>query len=161
LFDILGPRVTGASFLDLFAGTGAVGVEAASRGARLVVLVERNRAALAAIEVNVEPVRGRCRVLAESAAAALRRLAAEGERFDFVFLDPPYKDATEALSLADAASEAIMADGGVLILEHGREHPAPETARRLTQTDERRYGGALLTFYGKDHESGEKSGLSG
>src|SRR5215475_13428526 len=93
LLDTLGPRLAGARWLDLFAGAGGVGLEALSRGAAHVTFVEREARAMAALEANVKALglEARTRRLRQDVDRALVRLAAEGARFDLVFLDPPYE----------------------------------------------------------------------
>jgi len=118
LFDILGARIRGALFLDLFAGTGAVGIEALSRGAQSAVLVETDPLAVHLIEANLSlggrPAAGEVVPLpARAAVAALRR---RGLRFSVVFLDPPYAAGPVAEVLRAAAG--LVAPGGVLVLEH-------------------------------------------
>jgi 16S rRNA (guanine966-N2)-methyltransferase len=125
VFDVLGARIGGCAFLDLYAGTGAVGCEALSRGAARVVLVERNRRAARAASANVALLAGfgAAEILADDARAALRRLAARGDRFGIVFLDPPW-DEPLAAELLNAAA-LLLAPGGVLVLEHRSGRPAP------------------------------------
>src|SRR5512132_75419 len=92
LMDTLMPRLPGARFLDLFAGAGGVGLEALSRGAARAVFVEQDAGAVTALQLNVATLRVKSatRVLRADAVRALNRLAADGERFDLIFLDPPY-----------------------------------------------------------------------
>jgi 16S rRNA (guanine966-N2)-methyltransferase len=118
LFDILGPRIHGASFLDACAGTGAVGCEALSRGAARVVFLERDRAALKLIAENLEvgDFTPRSEVVTGDVRATLRKLEAGGERFRIVFLDPPYEEPAVADLLSLAAR--CLSPGGSLILEH-------------------------------------------
>ena len=118
IFDVLGARTGGCAFLDLYAGTGAVGLEALSRGAARVVLVEHSRRAARAMISNVALLSGlgRAEILEDDVRAALRRLGARGEGFDIVFLDPPWDE-----PLADdlmRAAALLLAPGGVLVLEH-------------------------------------------
>ena len=111
LFDMLGPAVAGARVLDLFAGTGAVGIEALSRGAARVVLVERDQAALRALRANLAALgasRAAARVLAGDVLRLLPTIGAEEGPFDLVFIDPPY-----ATTLAGRTLEALVGDAGM------------------------------------------------
>lgn len=118
LFDILGARVKGARVLDAYAGTGAVGCEALSRGAAGVVFVERDRRALRLIEENLKigPWFGAGEIIEEEARASLSDLARAGERFDIVFLDPPYDD--PALADVMVLGARLLRPGGALVVEH-------------------------------------------
>jgi 16S rRNA (guanine966-N2)-methyltransferase len=141
-FNILGP-VDGSSVLDLFAGSGALGLEALSRGAASCLFVESDREACRTINENLDKLRfdTRVRVLCDD---ALRVLGREHERFDLVLCDPPYDYVRHEL-LAPALARAV-APGGVIVWEtYGREDPpeVPEIERRTS----RRYGSARLTVF--------------
>lgn len=144
LFDILGPRVRGCRFLDAYAGTGAVGVEALSRGARHVVFIERNRRALELIEANLSlgPWKDRNEVVPSDVAIAIPRLARCGTRFSIAFLDPPYDD--REAGVVPSLGE-ILLPGGILVIEHrtGAIPAAPETRFRPGRSY--RYGDTTLT----------------
>ena len=143
LFNILAPRVEGARILDLFAGTGALALEALSRGAAEAVLCDRDRAALSAIQKNVEAVRcaDRVRVFAGDYAACLR--ACPGP-YDLIFLDPPYaRDAAPVL--AQIVTGGLLASGGRIVVEH-RRGAQPEILPPLVLADQRRYGDTEISF---------------
>ena len=148
LFSILGPRAGAGSVLDLYAGTGALGLEALSRGASSVVFVERSKEALAALHANVESLgaQTRVRVLAASVERAAVRL--ERERFDLVFADPPYADIKSGLakSALEALFVPLLGHEGMLALEHASRDPPPVLAG-LTLDDSRAYGDTALSFY--------------
>ena len=120
-FGVLGDRVAGSRFLDLFAGTGAVGLEALSRGARSVVFVERHRAAVRLIERNSEAfdlTADRAELLVRPAAAAAGQLAARGNSFDIAWADPPFEIWIEGLEvLAQVFETGLLGDGGLACLE--------------------------------------------
>ena len=124
LFNWLGQTLDGRRCLDLFAGTGALGCEAASRGAAQVVLVERDRRAAAAIGATIERLRAPAvRLVVGDAFDVLHRLARAGERFDVVFVDPPFEQALHARALA--ALPAVLAADAVVYVESGDAFSAP------------------------------------
>lgn len=146
LFDILShgrPRLVGARFLDLFAGTGAVGIEAWSRGAAQVVLVEQGRAARAVIERNLRTLglADEVRLLAADAT----RLGRSPRPFDIVFLDPPWRSGLAAPALESAIAGGWIAEGARVVVElAAKERFAPPAG--LETEDERRYGLARFVF---------------
>ena len=159
LFGILGSRVQGARFLDLFAGCGSVGLEAASRGAAEVVLVECSAEALRVLQGNVRAcgLGDRVQVLACTAERAVDRLADRGLRFDVLFADPPYRDRAAYKALQGASG--LLAPGGVLVVQHDRGVD-PGAVPGLRVTRRRRVGRTGFTFYGEGH-AGEGGDLSG
>lgn len=155
LFSILGP-VDGLRVLDLFAGTGALGIEALSRGAAYVVFVERDSRMRAVLRSNLEVVAGedgqagRTTVSGGDALDYLRR-AAYAERFDLVLLDPPYADAENLSDPLAAALSPLLAPGARIVAECDRRSPlmleeAPQEASQtgFSLLSERRYGDTLL-----------------
>ncbi len=136
----------GARVLDLYAGTGALGIEALSRGAKEVVFVDRAPRALATLRANLVSlgIDASQRVVRGDAVATLEWLSRAGERFDLVLLDPPYEArelerALEALGAAD-----LLAAGAQVVVERARRHPLPPL-RGLATLDERRYGDTVIS----------------
>lgn len=148
LFDVLGGRVPGCAFLDLFAGSGAVGLEALSRGAARAVFVESSRRAAQVIAANVsaleaDPV---AEILAMEASRALRHLEERVERFDIVFLDPPWDVEDPGAVLPQAAR--VAAPGGTVVVEHrSRRPPDVPAGAGLTPGRVYRYGDASLSLF--------------
>jgi len=147
LFSIWSDRLPGAALLDLFAGSGAIAIEAWSRGAAEVTLVEVDRRSLAALRSNLALIDapGAARLLTAPALDALARLAGEGERFDLVFADPPYADVPDERLFVAAAR--VAAEGASLAVEHraGVDLGAERGGwRRLSA---RRYGDSGLSLY--------------
>jgi len=144
LFNVLAGRVAGARVLDGFAGTGGVGLEALSRGARHVTFVERDPRVLAVLRRNVE----HCRV--EGVVDLVRRDVATFpvpgvEPFDIVFLDPPY-DAGNLEAVLEHAAR-LVAPAGLVVLEHSRRVVVPETVATLRRTRAIAAGDSVLSFY--------------
>ena len=149
LFNILAPRVAGARVLDGYAGTGALGIEALSRGAAEVTFVERDRRAAALIEENLAHcgIENGYAIIRQDVPRALAALADRPElraAFDLVLLDPPYTDAPDQ---ALAAAADLLAPDGLLVLEHARRHRTPDAAGPLVRTREVTAGDSALAFY--------------
>ena len=146
LFNILAPRIAGARVLDGYAGTGAVGIEALSRGAAAVTFVELDRRAQTLIEENLAHcgIENGYAIIRASVARALPHLRATGASFDVVLLDPPYdqEPGTDFKALED-----VMAPNGIVVVEHGRRRAAPEQLGRLVRRRDVRSGDSVLTFY--------------
>ena len=150
LFNILGPRVIESVFLDAYAGTGAVGIEAISRGAGFVHFVERSDDAVQAIRSNLASldVTGSFRILTANLDQTFERFVRESVRFGLVFLDPPYDDEDAwGLDLAGLGSDSLLLPGACVVAEHSRSVELPETAGRLRRFKTRRQGSSVLTFY--------------
>lgn len=160
LFNVLAPRIEGAVFLDLYAGSGAVGIEALSRGAARVTFVERAAPALKVLRANLDrlALTSGFRIHAQTVASFLRGPRAGAAEFNLVFLDPPYEAATEyaaILGLLGGEAAGFLAPGALVIAEHRRkERPEtkPETkldARygALQRTRLLEQGDAALSFY--------------
>jgi 16S rRNA (guanine966-N2)-methyltransferase len=146
LFSMLGP-IDGARVLDLFAGSGALAIEALSRGAASAMLVERDPRAAAVIRANLaalELAEPEAVVFAGPARAALRNASAGGDTYDLVFLDPPYRSAPELGRELSAALEPLLAGGGRVVAESDRRAPL-ELTRPLGH--ERRYGDTLIRIH--------------
>jgi 16S rRNA (guanine966-N2)-methyltransferase len=154
LFNVLGPAVSGSRFLDLFAGTGAVGIEAISRGASEVVFIENHAPAAVLIGKNLDSlgVRSGATVLGVDALRGLETLAARRKSgsspFDFVFLDPPYAAAEEYKSVLRFLGAApFLAPGSIVIAEHRHSFELPARAGALVRYRVLKQGDAALSFY--------------
>jgi 16S rRNA (guanine(966)-N(2))-methyltransferase RsmD len=151
LLDILAPVIPGCRFLDAFAGNGGVGLEALSRGAARVVLVDRSASAVEAAHANARALAragGEVQVFRQDARTALGAFFDQGQRFDVVYLDPPYdSDLYEPLLLLLGGEGSPLADEGVVVAEHFHKRPLPETIGALTRTRLKRVGDHCLSFY--------------
>lgn len=154
LFDILGERVAGAVFWDLFAGTGAVGIEALSREARRVVFVEKHAATVRLIRKNLEMLKvregkdGDAEIICADAVAALSKLGSRGVKADFIFADPPYareKELEETLRIAGGAN--LLTEGGIFMAEHSVKVALPESVEKLKKTRVVEQGDSAVSFY--------------
>jgi len=147
--DTLAPWLPDARFLDLFAGAGAVGIEALSRGATECVFVERDRAAVAALRENLKRLglAGRARILKRDTLGAVEALKREGVRFEVIFLDPPYGSPLAHATLARLADALLVAPGGVVVVQNFTKAALPAEPGRLVAFKHRRFGETSLTFF--------------
>jgi 16S rRNA (guanine(966)-N(2))-methyltransferase RsmD len=149
VFSILGEAVAGARVLDLFAGTGALGIEALSRGAGAAVFVEDHPAALKVLRRNLESLdlEARALVLPVAALTALKKLGRQGERFHLVFLDPPYGAGAAGQVLAALGAGNILAPGARVVAEHSSRETLAEVVGGLQRRELRRYGDTQVAIY--------------
>ena len=149
LFNILPHDLSGYKVLDLFAGTGSLSVEALSRGAADAVLVETSHGAVKTIRENLEVLglSHRSRVWVAPVFKSARQLARRGEKFDLIFLDPPYEKDWVGKSLRAIDQEQLLRAGGTLVVEHSIREQVQEQYGSLALKDQRKYGTTLLSFF--------------
>ena len=145
LFSILATRMPDASVLDLFAGSGALGLEALSRGASSVTFVDDAPAAITAVQANLQALHAHATVRRQDALRFLAHARDSGAQYDLVFLDPPYRQAERLARPLSEALPAVLAPGAVAVAESDRRAPL---ALELPLQDERRYGDTLIRIYG-------------
>jgi 16S rRNA (guanine(966)-N(2))-methyltransferase RsmD len=146
LFSILGPRIPGVCFIDLYAGSGAIGIEALSRGADYCVFVENKRTNIALISENIAKTgfSSKARLICADAAKTIATLASENVKADLLFMDPPY-DFTDIVTLVESVlKQGIVADSGLIIAEHAFSNR--QWAERFNSTRQKKYGDTCLTF---------------
>lgn len=153
LFNVLAPRIEGTRFLDLCAGSGAVGIEALSRGAAHVTFVDRSRKMCGLIEANLDlccvPEDETEVVLSEAAEFLRRAVARKGEPWDIVFFDPPYAiDYTPVLAIF-GASALLQPESGVLIVEHHHKNELKAAYEEIRRWRILKQGDSALSFYEK------------
>jgi 16S rRNA (guanine966-N2)-methyltransferase len=149
VFSILGPGVGGLRVLDLFAGTGALGIEALSRGAAAAVFVEDHPESLKVLRRNLADLglADRTTVWPLPVATALKKLAGQGEPFGLVFLDPPYGGGEAVMALTALAELPLLTPGARVVVEHSRRESLPEVCGALRRLSVRRYGDTQVAFY--------------
>ncbi|HET8636677.1 MAG TPA: 16S rRNA (guanine(966)-N(2))-methyltransferase RsmD [Acidobacteriaceae bacterium] len=152
LFNVLAPRIPGAVFLDLYAGSGAVGIEALSRGAAEAIFVENAEPALRAIRANLSSlgIRGGYALESRSVAAALKRLAGSGRAVNLAFLDPPYGESGEyesTLNLLGGECRNLLAPDAVVVAEHLKKLEVAEGYGALRRYRVLKQGDSVLSFY--------------
>jgi 16S rRNA (guanine966-N2)-methyltransferase len=145
LFNILGENVRDCTFLDLFAGTGGIGIEALSRGAKEVWFVDDSRESLQVTRHNLEQAgfEGKAKIVASRAASFLKK---NEQQFDIIFLDPPYSLEQEPL-LELVSESAVLKPDSSVVFEHFKKQQSPQAAGRLTLDREAVYGDTVLAFY--------------
>lgn len=152
LFNILAPRIEGARFLDLCAGTGAVGTEALSRGAEHATFVDQSRQMCGVIEANLNALmveESDFKIVTAESSEFLRRLAKkEHPLFDVIYFDPPYAvDPYSVVNLISDTGEQLLTDDGLLIVEHHKKKELAEEFGRLRRYRVLKQGDSVLTFY--------------
>lgn len=148
LFNIIASYVPDARFLDLFCGSGAIGIEALSRGASGAVFVDISQDAVGVTRANLARVRfeERALVLQMCAVEAISRLGREGRSFDVIFMDPPYGKGLLGPVFDVLEESPILAAGGIVVAEIAADEPLP-VAESLGRYDERVYGSTRLVFF--------------
>jgi len=148
VFNILGKEVEGKAVLDLFAGTGNLGMEALSRGALRTVFVEKAREALQIIQRNLLQcgLEGRSEVIPKDVYRAIGILKKRGESFDLIFMDPPYEKGWVRKTLEKLGSHPIHHRESILVIEHGRREPLPKTIYGWEVIRQRMIGDTVISF---------------
>jgi RNA methyltransferase, rsmD family len=149
IFSIIGDKITDARFLDLYSGTGNMAIEALSRGAGRAVMIEQDKEALRIIIDNVNDLKldGRCRAYKNDVFRAVEILGRKNEKFDVIFLDPPYKENITEKTLEKISESEILAEDGIIISEHSVYEKSKDTVGNLVKYDERDYNKKIVTFY--------------
>lgn len=153
LFNVLGSGISGSRFLDLFAGTGAVGIEALSRGAIHAEFIENHAPSAALVRKNLASleISSSAKVICADAVKGLTRLQAAGHQYDYIFIDPPYAavaDYSRVMKHVDSSN--ILAHGGILIVEHRKTFDIAESFAALRRVRLLRQGDAALSFYRRE-----------
>jgi len=153
LFSMIGPFFDGERVLDLFAGTGGLGIEALSRGAGNAVFIDANARSIEVVRRNLDAVgmSGLAEVYRNDAVRAIKTLARKGAAFNLIFLDPPYAMETGDKLLELLAEQGLAADGAVAVLEHASSRSYPERFHRYERIKHAVYGEAALSIYRYSH----------
>jgi 16S rRNA (guanine(966)-N(2))-methyltransferase RsmD len=149
LFDILGTSVKKTSFLDLFAGTGAAGIEALSRGAKNAIFIEKELKCIKIIKENLEKTGNsqNATVFKMDFLYGLKLLAKKNYLLDYIFLDPPYNKGLVNISLLEISKLSILRKNGLVIAQHYKKEKVMEKLNNLKLFNQRRYGECYLSFY--------------
>lgn len=150
LFNIIGPFFDGGNVLDLFSGSGSLGLEALSRGMEKGVFVEKDPKALQVIKANIQACRmeEESEVLRSDALRSIKMLGGRGVRFDLIMMDPPYKIANSIPSiLSEIEENQLLAEDGLIICEHGKELELPEQIGSFVKYRHEKYGITAISFF--------------
>ena len=157
IFDCLRNFVKGSIFLELFAGSGAVGLEAFSYGAAEVTFVDNDINCLRIIEANLKSLRQEAyRIYKKDSLLAVAELSEKAMKFDIIFLDPPYGKELAKNSLLKISVCDILSASGILVLEHNKKEELPERCGSLMLFKQKRYGDTVLSFYQRRQECARK-----
>jgi 16S rRNA (guanine966-N2)-methyltransferase len=152
LFNLVQSRIPGSTFLDCFAGSGSIGIEALSRGAAFVVFVEGSARAVQVIRENLallgEAGSVRCQILSRKAEAGLKSLERTGRKFDIVFLDPPYADADQYPKVLEQLQKCeLLSEEALVVAEHSKFLALPAQLMHLARQREIRQGDSVLSLF--------------
>lgn len=152
LFSMIGPYFDGGQALDLFAGTGALGIEAISRGVERAVFVDMERASTDIVKANLAACgfTGRAEVYRNDAWRAIRQLQQRGMRFDYVFLDPPYRMEQLDKLMLELAERQLLVPEAIIVAEHDASRSLPERIGPLVLFRRSQYGDTAITLYETD-----------
>jgi len=148
IFNILGGEVEGKVVLDLFAGTGNLGMEALSRGAKKALFVEKGRQAVKLIQRNLSQfgMNGQSEILPKDVSRAIGILKQRGESFDLILMDPPYEKGLIQKTLMKLYLYKIYHEDSILVIEHDRREPIPKMLEGWTLIRQRRIGDTMISF---------------
>lgn len=149
IFNILGPFSTGGAVLDLFAGTGALGIEALSRGMERSVFVEKNPRVISILKKNITAcaLEGRTEVLGCTVSKGLSILRLRKDQYKTIFLDPPYQGKLVGKTLREISEADLLEKDGLVIAEHASEEAVDAAYGALKLDDSRRYGQTVISFF--------------
>jgi 16S rRNA (guanine966-N2)-methyltransferase len=161
IFSMIGPYFDGGMALDLFAGTGGLGIEAWSRGIERTVFIDREKISVDTIRLNVETAKmgSAAEIYRNDAERALKALAKRGQRFRLVFLDPPYKMVTMDSLMAQLAANEMLEQDAIIVVEHDAAHAYPEQLEQFDRIKHAKYGDTAVSIYhyynAGSHDGGE------
>lgn len=149
VFNIIGPAIRGAVVLDLFAGSGALGIEALSRGAEKCYFVDKDKKSIELTRYNLEETRliEKSEIHAIDAEAAIRKLADQGIQFDYIFIDPPYSSKVTQTLLQNLQKCNIIQEKASVIVETDKNDPMPDMEGQLVKVKEKIYASTRITIY--------------
>ena len=157
LFSIIGSKIVDARVLDLFAGTGNLGLESWSRGAKAITFIDASNESLRLVRSNIAKCRADadCTVIRGNAVSVIEKLYREGRQFDFLFCDPPYNKGWIGQIIAALAKCPIIASGGYLIVERAQHDPLPDLPTGFENIRSAKYGETLIDFIYYDNKQDE------
>lgn len=157
MFNIIGPAIRGKKVLDLFAGSGALGIEALSRGAEVCYFVDRDKKSLSLTRQNLASTQltSKARLLETDAENAIKKLSSEGLKFDYIFIDPPYNLRIAETTLQKLQKYNIIQEKAFIILETELEEVLPDHIDSLVKTKDKKYKNTRIVLLTKEQKSNE------
>ena len=149
LFNMINPYIRESNVLDLFAGTGSLGIECLSRGAKNCVFVDKSRESINIVKSNVKKARveNESTILNIDFKDAVKRLSTQNQKFDVIFMDPPYYENMFIDCLKSIDELNLLHEDGIIVVEHDTKDQFEETIGRLVKTRDKKYGNTTITFY--------------
>lgn len=149
LFNMINPYIRESNVLDLFAGTGSLGIECLSRGAKNCVFVDKSRESINIVKSNVKKARveNESTILNIDFKDAVKRLSTQNQKFDVIFMDPPYYENMFIDCLKSIDELNLLHEDGIIVVEHDTKDQFEETIGRLVKTRDKKYGNTTMTFY--------------
>ena len=149
LFNMINSYMMESDILDLFAGTGSLGIECLSRGANKCVFVDSSRESIAIVKSNIKKARveNESIVLNSDFKSAINSLAHKNAQFDVIFMDPPYYKNMFSDALSSVDDKNLLKEDGIIVVEHDTKDEFPDTIGRLYKTKDKKYGNTTITFY--------------
>ena len=149
LFNIINSYVMDSNVLDLFAGTGSLGIECLSRGAHKCVFVDKSKESMAIVKSNIKKARveNESITLNMDFKGAVTSLGRQGEKFNIIFMDPPYYKNMFIDALSSVDENNLLEEDGIIVVEHDTKDSFPENVGRLYKSRDKKYGNTTLTFY--------------
>lgn len=149
LFNIINSLLPGANVLDLFAGSGALGIESLSRGAEFATFVDNDKGSISVIKINLKHtcLEQQAEVLQTDFENGLKKIKESNRKYDIIFLDPPYGKELEFKAMQEINKYELMKDDGFIILEHEQKDDMPQEISNMIKTDTRNYGRTAISFY--------------
>jgi 16S rRNA (guanine(966)-N(2))-methyltransferase RsmD len=157
LFNILGPFFDGGTVLDLFAGSGGLGIEAISRGMDKGIFIEKDGRAFQNLKENIQKCRyeEQTELFRNDAVRAMKALIKKGVQVDLIFLDPPYKKRAYYDLVEELVSNNVISSSGTIVCEHDRDTDLPDNFLHFEKIREESYGSIIISFYRSVKEEGE------
>lgn len=158
IYSIIGEKIVDAKFLDLYSGTGNVTFEGLSRGAKRAVMIEQDKEALRIIIENVNNLglENRCRAYKNDVFRAIEILGRKNEKFDIIFIDPPYKENISTKTIEKIYESELLEADGIIISEHSIYEKMPDKIENFVKYDERNYNKKIVSFYKYGESEGNK-----
>ena len=158
LFSILGDTIIDSVFLDLFGGTGGIGIEALSRGAKHVVFIDANIKSIKVLKGNLDNlnIKDNAEVFHTDYTTAIGKLYKFKKQFDIIFIDPPYRAGMAQNALEAIDKNPILTQTGLIVVEHDSGEDMPQSIGRLNKYRIKKYGNTTLAFYSASNQTQQK-----